>query len=82
VRIKAADDEPPTDMVRGTALGHVCRQNAALITVHHDEDHPSALLVPVTDGNLLGTFVSGGILATTAETVPAAKIARQKTEPQ
>jgi predicted acyl esterase len=82
VRIKAADDEPPTDMVRGTALGHVCRQNAALITIHHDEDHPSVLLVPVTDGNLLGTFVSGGVLATTADTVPAAKIARQKAEPQ
>jgi hypothetical protein len=38
--------------------------------------------VPVTDGNLLGTFVSGGVLATTADTVPAAKIARQKAEPQ
>ena len=81
LRIKAADDEPPADMVRGTALGHVCRQNAALITVHHDEDHPSVLLVPVTEGNLLGTFVSGGMLSTAAQTVPAAKIARQKAGP-
>jgi hypothetical protein len=78
LRIKAADDEPPADMVLGTALGHVSRQGAALITVHHGEDHPSALLVPVTSGNLLGTFVSGGVLSATAETVPAAKIARQK----
>ncbi len=81
VRIKAADDEPPTDMVRGTALGHVSRQNAALITIHHSEGYPSVLLVPVTEGNLLGTFISGGVLSASAETVPAAKIARQKADP-
>ncbi|MGH3200293.1 MAG: CocE/NonD family hydrolase [Streptosporangiaceae bacterium] len=81
IRIKAADDEPPADMVRGTAVGHVSRPNYALITVHHDEEHPSVLLVPVTEGNLLGTFVSGGVLSTAAETVPAAKIARQKAGP-
>ena len=80
VRIKAADDEPPADMVRGTALGHVSRQNAALITIHHDEDRPSALVVPVTRGNLLGTFASGGVLSQARETVPAAKIARQTAE--
>jgi hypothetical protein len=82
VRIKAADDdEAPADMVRGTALGHVSRPAAALITVHHDEDHPSVLLVPVTRGNLLGTFASGGVLSQARETVPAAKIARQKAAP-
>jgi predicted acyl esterase len=81
IRIKGADDEPPADMVRGVAVGHVNRQNAALITIHHSERYPSVLLVPVTEGNVLGTFVSGGVLATTAETVPAAKIARQKADP-
>ncbi len=65
-------------MVRGTAVGHVARQNLAILTIHHDETHPSALLVPVTRGNVLGTFISGGALATTSQTVPAAKIARQK----
>jgi predicted acyl esterase len=79
VRIRAADaDEVPSDMVRGTAIGHVARQSAAVITIHHDEAHPSVLMVPVTAGNVLGTFISGGVLATTAETVPAAKIALQK----
>ncbi len=79
LRIRAADeDEAPADMVRGTAVGHVARQTAAILTVHHDEAHPSALLVPVTKGNVLGTFISGGALATTSQTVPAAKIARQK----
>jgi predicted acyl esterase len=81
VRIKAADDEAPADMVLGTALGHVARQTAAVITVHHDEEHPSALLVPVTSGNVLGTFISGGVLAPARDTVPAAKIARQKAGP-
>jgi predicted acyl esterase len=82
LRVKAADeDEPPADMVLGTALGHVSRQRAAVITIHHDEEHPSALLVPVTAGNVLGTFISGGVLADAAQTVPAAKIARQKAAP-
>jgi predicted acyl esterase len=78
IRVKAADDGEPADMVRGTAIGHVGRQNAAVLTIWHDEDHPSALLVPVTEGNVLGTFVSGGVLSERRETVPAAKIARQK----
>ncbi len=78
LRVKDADDEAPPDMVRGTALGHVARQNSALITIWHDEDHPSALLVPVTDGNLLGTFLSGGVLPAGQEPIPAAKIAKQK----
>ncbi len=81
LRIRASDeDETPADMVAGTALGHVSRQNAALITIYHDEQRPSALVVPGTSGNLLGTFVSGGVLAPTAATVPAAKIAKQKAE--
>ena len=45
-------------------------------------DAYSYVLVPVTRGNVLGTFVSGGVLSQARETVPAAKIARQKTEPR
>jgi hypothetical protein len=30
--------------------------------VHHDAEHPSHLLLPITRGNVLGTFVSGGRL--------------------
>ncbi len=54
------------------------------VTVDRDVRIPlsdGAALVPVTEGNLLGTFVSGGVLSTAAETVPAAKIARQKAGP-
>jgi uncharacterized protein len=78
VRIKAADDETPANAVLGTALGHVSRQTAAAITLWHDAEHPSALLVPVTDGNVLGTFLSGGVLFAGQESIPAAKTARQK----
>jgi len=78
VRVKAADDEPPADMVRGTAVGHVARQTAAVITIAHGEDCPSALIVPVTEGNVLGTFISGGVLPATLGPIPAAKIAKQK----
>ncbi len=78
LRIKAADDEDPPDPLRAVAYGHVCRQNVALITVHHRDEHPSALYLPVTAGNILGTFLSGGHLPPVAGPIPYAKIQRQK----
>lgn len=81
LRIRCSDeDEVPVNMVAGTALGHVSRQTAAMIMIYHDEEHPSALVVPITRGNVLGTFISGGVLSPTAATVPAAKIAKRKAE--
>ncbi|MBI1994222.1 MAG: hypothetical protein HYS67_07420, partial [Deltaproteobacteria bacterium] len=32
----------------------------ARITIHHDETHPSHLDLPITRGNIIGTFFSGG----------------------
>ena len=32
-----------------------------LDTVFHDEDHPSYLLLPITGGNVMNTFFSGGV---------------------
>jgi len=34
------------------------------VTIYHDADHPSHLLVPVTRGNRIGTFISGGNITT------------------
>jgi hypothetical protein len=31
------------------------------ITVFHDEDRPSYLLLPITKGNVMNTFFSGGL---------------------
>lgn len=53
-------DDPPTTPLEGAAVGHIWRQSASRITVYHDSEHPSHLLVPVTKGNILGTFLSGG----------------------
>jgi uncharacterized protein len=60
VRLKAADDEPPQHALQAIARNHLRRLVPARITVHHDEAHPSRLDVPITRGNLIGTFVSGG----------------------
>jgi hypothetical protein len=40
--------------------GSLRRSRASRITVFHNEDYPSYLLLPITKGNLLNTFFSGG----------------------
>jgi hypothetical protein len=34
------------------------------VKIYHDSDHPSHLLLPVTRGNRIGTFISGGRITT------------------
>ena len=60
VRIKGADDEPPFNSLQALARNHLRRPRPARITIHHDESHPSHLDLPITRGNLIGTFFSGG----------------------
>jgi predicted acyl esterase len=50
VRIKAADKD----------------DRPAEITVHHNNRYPSPLFVPITKGNRIGTFMSGGVLESDA----------------
>ena len=61
LRIKCADDEKPETALQAIALGHIARPHSARVTIHHDADHPSALLLPITRGNRLETFISGGV---------------------
>jgi len=58
LKIGCADDAPknPLEMI---ASGHLRRQSASRIAVYHDASRPSHLLLPITKGNVLGTFVSG-----------------------
>ena len=64
VRIKAADkDDRPADFLDNHGLGHLWRDTPAEITVYHNNQYPSHLLVPITKGNRIGTFMSGGVLA-------------------
>ena len=62
LRLKSADDEKPMSTSEVSSMGHLWRRSASHVTVHHDADHPSHLLLPVTKGNVVGTFISGGKL--------------------
>lgn len=77
LRVKLADDEQPMDPLRATAFGHIRREVAARLTVHHSPDRPSCLLLPVTAGNRTGTYLSGGKLEP-PRPIPVAKIQRPK----
>lgn len=57
--ISSSDHDPDTPLgLLGST--HIKRQFPARITIFHDEDHPSCLILPITAGNVLGTFMSGG----------------------
>lgn len=62
IRIKSADDELPQDPLEAAAVGHVSRRAGSHVTVHHNAECPSHLLLPITKGNRIGTYISGGKL--------------------
>ncbi len=59
IKISSIDDQPKNTF-EGIASEHVRRQRASRISVYHDAERPSHLLIPVTSGNVIGTFMSGG----------------------
>jgi hypothetical protein len=59
VKIRCVDDEPRNPLELA-ATGSLRRAAVARVTVFHDEAHPSYLLLPVTKGNILNTYFSGG----------------------
>jgi predicted acyl esterase len=60
LRVRCVDDEKPKTSLEAIALGHLWRPTPSWITVHHNADYPSCLLLPITKGNIIGTFMSGG----------------------
>jgi len=54
-------DDVPTNPLELTAAGSLKRTAVARITVFHDENHPSCLILPITKGNVLNTYFSGGV---------------------
>ena len=60
LKISSADAEVPQSMLDLLRSGHLLSQTPNIITVYHDADHPSHLLLPITKGNVVGTFMSGG----------------------
>lgn len=64
IKVKCADDDTelaPNWLVRN-AYGHVWRQVGSSVSVYHNADYPSHLLLPITRGNIIGTYMSGGKL--------------------
>ena len=62
MKIRGADDEIPDAFIETIAQGQITRPQASHVSVHHNADQPSHLLLPITRGNRIGTFISGGIL--------------------
>ncbi len=63
LRVKSVDDEKPTNFLQAIGMGHLWRQSASRVTVYHNSESPSHLLLPVTRGNRIGTYMSGGKLS-------------------
>jgi len=59
LKITCCDDQPD-NALEAIAGGHIRRQSGSRVTVFHNDQYPSHLLLPVTAGNVIGTFVSGG----------------------
>lgn len=62
VRVRCADDDPAETFLDRIAQGAMTRPRAAQVSVHHSAQYPSHLLLPVTRGNRIGSFISGGKL--------------------
>ncbi|MBI2755874.1 MAG: CocE/NonD family hydrolase [Chloroflexi bacterium] len=59
LRISGFDD-PPKHSLEMIATGHLTRVSPSRVTIYHDDEHPSMLLLPITEGNVVGTFMTGG----------------------
>ncbi len=62
LKITGGEDEPAAHSLEQIGKGHILRQKASMVTIHHNADYPSHLLLPITKGNRIGTFISGGRL--------------------
>lgn len=60
LRVSSADTDPTTTFFDLLGQGHLLQQEPSWVSIHHDADHPSILNLPVTSGNRIGTFLSGG----------------------
>ena len=59
LKIRSAD-EGPKHTFEAIAGGNIRRQSSSRVTVYHNAEHSSHLLLPITSGNVIGTFMRGG----------------------
>lgn len=62
LRVRCCDDEKPANLLEAVASGGLALPGKSMVTLHHSADLPSHLLLPVTRGNIVGTYASGGRL--------------------
>jgi uncharacterized protein len=55
----SSSDDPPKDLYQ-MGHEHLISQTPCKVTVYHNAQYPSHLLIPITRGNFVGTYVSGG----------------------
>ncbi len=60
LQISSSDEDEGDTFLGLLAQGHLLRRNPSWVSVLHDAEHPSALALPITDGNRIGTYLSGG----------------------
>jgi predicted acyl esterase len=60
IKISGAVDEPPNTGIEALHEGHISSHLSNIVTIYHDAEHPSHLLLPITRGNIVGTYLSGG----------------------
>jgi predicted acyl esterase len=60
LQISSADDDNVESFLDLIAQGHLLRRSPSWVSIAHDAEHPSVLSVPVTSGNRIGTYLSGG----------------------
>ena len=60
LKISGADDEAATTTIEFLFLRHLWSQTPNVVTIYHDADRPSYLLLPITRGNIIGTYLSRG----------------------
>ncbi|MFC1820591.1 CocE/NonD family hydrolase [Thermodesulfobacteriota bacterium] len=58
LKISSADDE--AEGINEVGMTHLLSQTPNTITIYHNAQYPSHLLLPITRGNIVGTYVSGG----------------------
>ena len=60
LRVSSSDVEPAASFLQMISQGHLLQQAPSWVTIHHDAEHPSVVYLPITDGNRIGTYISGG----------------------
>ena len=63
LKIRTTDQgDPNPDILSNHAVGLLAGAESNVVSIHHDPRHPSHLILPITRGNLINSFRSGGRL--------------------